>query len=171
MKKFLGIVVIIIIFFIIYFLQSNFFTFFNIAGVKPNLFIILVLILGLFLGKGIGFTLGVVFGLLLDIYVGKTLGMYALSLGIIGCLSGYLDINFQKESRINLIWMTILTTSIFELINNIGMNIFSTSFLKILLLETLFNVLIVIIIYNSLLKFGEFISNMIKGEKTLFKYY
>ena len=50
-----GIVICLILsFIIIYLLQANFFTWFNLAGVKPNLFIILVLTIGLFAGKNMG---------------------------------------------------------------------------------------------------------------------
>ena len=51
MKKILSTIIIFLIFILIYFLQSNFFSWFNIAGIKPNLFIILVLMVGLFVGK------------------------------------------------------------------------------------------------------------------------
>ena len=43
MKRIFVTLCILIIFLILYLLQSNFFTWFNIAGVKPNLFILLVL--------------------------------------------------------------------------------------------------------------------------------
>lgn len=86
MKKILSTIIIFFIFILIYFLQSNFFTWFNIAGIKPNLFIILVLITGLFVGKIYGATLGIIFGLLLDFFIGKNLGIYAIQLGLAGLL-------------------------------------------------------------------------------------
>lgn len=86
MKKILSTIIIFFIFILIYFLQSNFFTWFNIAGVKPNLFIILVLITGLFVGKIYGSTLGIILGLLLDFFIGKNLGVYAIQLGLAGLL-------------------------------------------------------------------------------------
>ena len=51
MKKVFINIAIIILFIFIYLLQANFFTIFNIAGVMPNLFIILMLYIGLFMGK------------------------------------------------------------------------------------------------------------------------
>ena len=51
MKKAGIIMLIILAFFIIYFLQANFFTWFNIFGIMPNLFVILILFVGLFAGK------------------------------------------------------------------------------------------------------------------------
>ena len=54
MKKAVSILLMFIAFLIIYFLQVNFFTWFNIAGVMPNLFVVLILVIGLFAGKYAG---------------------------------------------------------------------------------------------------------------------
>lgn len=86
MKKILSIIIIFITFIFIYFLQSNFFSWFNIAGVKPNLFIILSLIVGIFIGKIYGASIGIIFGLLLDLFIGKALGINAIVLGIAGLM-------------------------------------------------------------------------------------
>ena len=86
MKKILSIIVIFITFIFIYFIQSNFFSWFNIAGVKPNLFIILSLLIGIYIGKIYGGTTGIVFGLLLDLFIGKTLGLNAIVLGLAGLM-------------------------------------------------------------------------------------
>ena len=59
MKKVLSIVLIILSFLIIYFIQSNLFSWFTIANVKPNLFVIFILCIGLFAGKKLGLIFGV----------------------------------------------------------------------------------------------------------------
>lgn len=89
MKKVLSILTIFITFIIIYFMQANFFTWFNIAGVKPNLFIILALFIGMFIGRIYGISIGIVLGLLLDIFIGKAIGINATILGISGLLRSY----------------------------------------------------------------------------------
>ena len=119
MKKTLIIIALCLIFILIYFLQTHFFSWYNIAGIKPNLFIILILFIGLFLGKNYGFVLGVIFGLLLDSFIGKRIGIYAFGLGIVGIIGGILDRSFSKESRITFMMMTILTTFLYETINYI----------------------------------------------------
>lgn len=86
MKKILSIFIIFLVFVFIYFLQSNFFSWFNIAGVKPNLFIILVLFIGLFLGKIYGITWGIVIGLLIDFFISSAIGINAISLAVAGIL-------------------------------------------------------------------------------------
>lgn len=83
MKKTLDIILIIVIFFIIYFLQSNFFIWFNIAGIEPNLFVMLVAVIGLFMKEDFGFLFGIIFGLLLDFFVGAKIGVYSISLAAV----------------------------------------------------------------------------------------
>ena len=53
MKKVLIGFLLFIAFFIIYFLQVNIFSTFTIAGVKPNLFIMYVLFIGLFANQAV----------------------------------------------------------------------------------------------------------------------
>lgn len=67
MKKALTILILFITFIIIYFLQLNFFSWFTISGIKPNLFIILVLFIGLYSGIKMGAGFGLVLGFILDI--------------------------------------------------------------------------------------------------------
>lgn len=93
MKKILSIVILFITFIILYFLQINFFSWFNIAGIKPNLFIIFVLFIGLFLGKAYGISAGVIFGLLIDFFISKSIGINAILLG----LAGFLRRSIYKE--------------------------------------------------------------------------
>lgn len=97
MKKLLSIIIIFLTFIFIYFLQSNFFTWFNIVGIKPNLFIILILFIGLFLGKTYGITLGVIFGMLIDLFIGKKIGINAMVLGLAGFLRGDIYKTFFKR--------------------------------------------------------------------------
>lgn len=73
LKKTISIIIVIITFYILYFLQINFFNWFNIAGVKPNLFIVLVLCVGLFMGRNIAVPIGFICGIYLDMLAGKQL--------------------------------------------------------------------------------------------------
>ena len=72
MKKVKGILIILLIFIIVNFLQINFFSWFTIRGIKPNLFILLILFLGLFTGKKIGSICGFIFGFIIDLLIGKS---------------------------------------------------------------------------------------------------
>lgn len=177
MKKTLIIIGIIITFFILYFLQANFFTWFNIAGIKPNLFIILVLFISLFAGAKIGIPFGIVLGFVIDILIGKDIGTSSIMLGIIGILGAYFDKNFSKDSRITIMLMVIGSTCLYEIGDYIitavkmGINIEILNFIKILAIETTFNTIIIVILYPLMQKLGYYIEDIYKGQKILTRYF
>lgn len=167
----------ILIFIIIYLLQANLFSWFNLAGVKPNLFIILVLTIGLFAGKPIGITFGIVFGFILDLLTGKSIGISTTMLGIIGFIGGYLSKNFSKDSRITMITMIATTTFIYE-IGIILLNFFINKteigilyLIKTLIIETIYNSIITIIIYPLIIKFGYTIEETFKKNRMFKRYF
>ena len=161
MKKTLSIILILITFFVIYFLQINLFSWFNIYGVSPNLFIILVLIIGLFIGKKVGLAFGIVLGLYIDVVNGKIFGQVALMLGIVGLLGEYLDKSFSKESRITLMYeVGIYIINIIKLNASIELALF----LKILAIETIYNTIITIIMYPIIQRLGEKLESTFKPQ-------
>lgn len=177
MRKFGIIICLFITFLIIYLLQVNFFSWFNLAGIKPNLFVILVLVIGLFSGKSIGATLGILFGITLDFFIGKSIGISGIMLGIIGFLGGYLDKSFAKDSRITIITMIVMSTVIYEVglyllnyfINSVQIGIFN--FIKIILVEVIFNAILTIIIYPIIMNFGYKLEENFKENKILTRYF
>ena len=176
MKKALSILCLILTFFIIYFLQANFFTWFNIATIMPNVYVILVLFIGLFVKRKIGLACGIGFGLYLDIVLGKTIGTSALALGIVGLLGEILSKNFSKDSRFIVCLMVIGTTAVYEIIVYL-LTMLRTegtveilAFLKILLIEMLFNGLITIIIYPLIKKAGYYLENLYDDKFILTRY-
>ena len=177
MKKVVAVILVIVAFLIIYFLQANFFTWFTIAGVKPNLFIIYILFIGLFAGKKLGLILGIIFGLFIDIVIGRQIGISCVMFGIIGLLGEYLDKNFSKESRITIMLMIAGSTVIYELgcyIFNaitLDINVEIISFLKILLIETIYNLLISIVIYALIQKLGHALEEIFKTKNILTRYF
>lgn len=177
MRKAIIIIVTMITFIIIYLLQSNFFIWFNIAGVKPNLFVILVLVLGLFGGKYLGSIFGIVIGLLLDIFIGRKIGISAIILGFIGLLGGFLDKNFSKDSKLTIIIMVSFSTLIYEVsIYCINVFMFSydvelVNFIIKLAIEIIYNALLTIILYPTIQKSGFYIENTYKDNKILTRYF
>ena len=173
-----GIVIFLILLFIInYLLQANLFNWFNLAGVKPNLFIILVLMIGLFGGEKLGIILGVIFGILIDFFVSKSIGISAIMLGAIGLIGGYLDKNFSKDSRITILTMIGIATIFYEIggvtfnffINQSKINIWY--FIKTIVIELIYNSIITIIIYPFIVKFGNVIEENFKSNKILTRYF
>lgn len=177
MKKALAIVLLIVSFLIIYFLQSNFFTWFTIAGVQPNLFVIFILFIGLFAGKKLGLIFGLVIGFFLDIVIGRQIGISGIVLGLIGLIGEHLDKNFSKESKITIMLMIAGSTIIYEVacyvfsIVTLNINIEILNFIKILLIEVLYNLLLTIILYPLIQRLGHTLEETFKMKKILTRYF
>mgnify|MGYP002312177741 FL=1 len=177
MKKFISIVGIILIFFFIYFLQINFFSWFNIAGIKPNLFIVLILCIGLFMGKNIAIPIGFIIGIYLDILTNKQVGISAIMFVAIGTLGGFFDKNFSKDSKITILLMVAGSTILFETIVYLYTSarylipLQILGFTKIVLIEVVFNILLTIILYPLIRKTGCFLEDTFKKRKILTKYF
>lgn len=177
MKKFLIIVSLILTFFLIYFLQINIFNNLTIAGIKPNLFVIFVLFVGLFANSTLGIAMGIFVGLVLDFLYGKSIGISAVMYCIIGYLGTYFDKNFSKENKLTIIFMVAGATLIFELgtyfLNSIILN-FDREFYyftKIVLIEIVYNVLLSIILYPLIQKAGYTIDRNFKRNNILTRYF
>lgn len=177
MKKVFVITCLMITFFIIYFLQANFFSWFTIAGIKPNLFIIFVLLIGLFAGKKIGIVLGFIFGIYLDLLIGRTIGISGVLLATVGFLGEYFDQNFSKESRLTIMLMVVGCTIAYEVIGyvyhifRLSLSFEINSFVRIVLIEALYNAILVIIIYPLMQKAGYAIENTFKVKRILTRYF
>lgn len=173
MKKILIYICLFITFIFIYILHSNFFTWFNIAGVQPNLFIILILFCGLFTGKMSGLICGVISGILLDLFIHTSVLIDPIMFGTTGFIIGKLAKNFSKENRFNIMIMVVATTLFYEigayilkiLIYNVQLELFA--FIKIIFIECFYNAMITIIIYPIIQYFGQKIENVLFGNKIL----
>ena len=177
MKKVLINIELIFIAFVIYYLQSNFFNWFNIAGVMPSLFTIFILFIGLFSKKTMGTIYGIVIGFMLDLLIGTKVGVNAFALGLIGFLATVFDKNFSKDSRMTIMLMVLGATIIYEVLYYIlnyvifNANIEILNFVRILSIEVIFNIILTIIIYPLMQKFGYYIENEYKGNKLLTRYF
>ena len=173
MKKILIHTLLIITFIIIYLLQSIFFSHFTIAGVMPNIFIILMLYIGLYMGRTMGIVYGVIYGIFIDIWIGRNLGVTSISLALIGLISGMLDKTLSKDSRITVIMMGAICTIIYEVslyfiqYMALGINIEVLNFIKILFVEVIYNILLIIILYPLMKVTGY----EIKGDIILTRYF
>ena len=162
---------------LLYVLQANFFSWFTIAGIMPNLFVIFVLFIGLFSGRTMGTIYGLVIGMLWDLVIGMKIGINSLGLGLIGFLTATFDKNFSKDSRMTIIVMVIVSTAVFEAFSYLLNYVFSSiqieiwNFIRILAIEIIYNVLVTIIVYPILQKLGYVIENEYKGNRILTKYF
>lgn len=177
MKKTLINLTLILIGFVIYFLQSNFFSWFTIAGIKPNLFVIYILFIGLFGTKSMTVIYSSIFGVVLDLIFKERVGVNLIGLIIVGVIAIIFNKNFSKDSRMTIIFMVFASTVVFELISYFmnyilySINLEILYFIRILVIEIIYNVLIVTIIYPLIQKFGYYIENEYKGNKILTRYF
>ena len=177
MKKILIHISLIITFVVTYFLQTIFFSHFTIAGIMPNIFVILMLYIWLYMGRTMGIIYGLIYGIFLDMWIGKSLGLTSIALAIIGFISGMFDKTLSKDSRMTVLLMGIVCTAIYETILYLmqfmvlNINIEMVEFIKILLVEVVYNVLLIIILYPLMSKTGYEIEDEIKGNRILTRYF
>ena len=112
MKKVLIHISLIITFIVIYLLQSILFSHFTIAGIMPNMFVIFMMFIGLYMGRTI---YGIMAGILIDFWVGKNIGLTSVALALIGIISGALEKTLSKDSRITVLLMGVICTIIYEI--------------------------------------------------------
>ena len=97
--------------------------------------------------------------------------------GVVGLIGGVFDKNFSKESRLTIMIMAIGVTCVFEIGSYLlgffiyGYAFEGLSFLKILLIESLYNVMITIIVYPFMQNLGYKIEEEYKGNKILTRYF
>lgn len=97
--------------------------------------------------------------------------------GIIGFIGGYLDKSFSKDSRITMILMVILSTAVFEIgkyaisiiLDNIPIEILP--FLRLLIVEIVYNVILTIILYPLIKKAGYYMENVFRSKNILTRYF
>ncbi|MGN1301325.1 MAG: rod shape-determining protein MreD [Clostridia bacterium] len=155
------------------FYGSNFFTWFNIAGVMPNLFVMLIMVIGLFMKKKSGFIFGIIFGLLIDLFVGVRIGINAIALAVVGLCAEALDKSFSKDNRITVMFLTCILTVLAEVIVYAlqilfcGTNLQVLEFTKVIAIEVLYNAILIAVIYPLFWAFGSKIEDDFTNNRLL----
>lgn len=153
-------VLLIIAFIIIYFLQANVFSNFTIAEIKPNLFIIFILIIGLFGNNFLSILFSIICGIWLDSLYSESIGITSAMLCLIGFMATWFDSLWSKDEKISIVIMVFIATFIFEFgsyfLKSIifDFEIEIKIFFKNLALEELYNVLLTIIFFGLIKKLG-----------------
>ena len=154
----------IVLFFIIsicFVLQTTTFQSISIANIAPNLMIIVVAAFGLMRGKTEGMYIGFFSGLLVDIFCGFYLGIYALLYMYVGYLTGLFQKRFYPED----IKFPLLIISACDLITNLIIYLvlfltrsrfdFGYYFTNIILPELVYTMIITLFLYLLLLKINQ----------------
>ncbi|MCI8309842.1 MAG: rod shape-determining protein MreD [Clostridia bacterium] len=161
-------VVLFLVFQILYFFQANIFPLIPIAGVVPNLFIIFILVIGLYGNNFLAMFYGIVCGIWIDTLYGEVIGITPAMLCLIGFIATWFDTLWSKDEKISIIIMIVLSTLFFEFgsyfIKSIVLefDLELVTFFKILLWEELYNVLITIIFFSVIKKLGYIMERKLK---------
>lgn len=177
MKKFLIGIAMYVVFIILYFIQADFFSWFTIAGISPNIFIIFILFLGLFTDNLFSIIMALLTGITLDLIVGRTACISPIIFSLVAIIAGYFDKNFSKDSKITIMIMVVGMTIVCETANYflnaaiIESIVEIKSFVKILFVETLYNAILTIIIYDIIIKLGYKLERQFKQKNILTRYF
>ena len=161
MKRVITLGILIILCFVI---QTSLFPFIEIAGVSPNLLLILTVSFGLMRGRKEGMYVGLVCGFFYDLYFGYAIGPYMLIFMIIGYCNGFLHKLYLAEDVLlplvimlfdDLVFNFITYIIFFLLRNRLSL---STYFVQIILPEMIYTALLTLIIF----KFFVFVNKTLK---------
>ncbi len=154
--------------FICFLLQCTFFQAFSFTGVVPNLLIIITSVAGFAGGKKDGMLTGFLSGLLIDIFYGNVLGVYALIYLYIGYMNGFGNRVFYPEDvKFPMIFITLSDLASLTLQYVFGFLLKAKLdlpfyFLNVMLPEMVYTIVVTIIVYRPI---QLVITNMISIRK------
>lgn len=155
MKRCITIGIIIVICFLC---QSTIFHFIELAGVVPNLLLIVTMSFGLMRGRREGVLVGFFCGLLVDIFFGSAMGPYAFIYMTLGYVNGFFHrIYYVEDVLLPMIMITIndfaynfiVYILFFMLRNRLD---FSSYFSKVILPEVFYTIIITLFFYKLLVR-------------------
>ena len=168
MKRSITIGIIIVVCFL---LQSTVFHFWELAGVVPNLLLIVTMSFGLMRGRREGLLVGFFSGLLIDIFFGSILGPYAFIYMTLGYGNGFFHRIYYVEDV--LLPMTMITLN--DLIYNVIVYIvfflmrnrldFPTYFMDVVLPEMIYTILITLFFYKILARINLRLKRVKEAEQ------
>ena len=169
LKKCLTVIYIILFILLIFYLQLFIVDTKELFGIKPNLILITVIVVSLWYGTYTGTIFAFIIGFLCDLIFGSTTGMFTVAYTITGAITGFINYNYRKENKMSLVYVTLIFTGIFELIQYIEYlmitHVYSNFlfFLKQVIVSSILNTIIVFIIYGVVYKIDDkFESNLRK---------
>ncbi len=144
-------------------LQSTFFSYFTIMGVKPDLLLIMVVFTAFIKGSKYGGIFGFMLGLMEDLITGRFIGMNALIKGSLGYLIGLTEGKIYKE---NLLAPGLLLLLASLLQGVLTVFLFNITGMNLVLKEQMFKIIIPTAIYNvglGPLFYLRFFNSLTKG--------
>ncbi len=167
MKRCITIGIIIIICFLF---QSTICHYIELAGVVPNLLLIVTMSFGLMRGRREGMLVGFFSGLLIDIFFGSVLGPYALIYMTLGYINGFFHRIYYVEDVLLPMLMITLNDLFFNLIvyliyfllrNKLH---FGEYLMTIILPEMLYTILVTLFFYKLLVRINRYLKKSKEAE-------
>lgn len=155
---------------ILFTIQSSMFQFAELAGVIPNLMIILVVSTAYMEGRTSGLLIGFFSGLLSDIMFGSVIGLYALIYMVIGYLVGYANKIYSNDDFTLPIIFTGLATFLYRFIYYVfefllrGKLNFLYYFRRFIVPEIIYTLVISVFIYKFLHMINNWLNHMDNKE-------
>lgn len=155
MKRCITIGIIIIVCFLC---QSTIFHYLALAGVVPNLLLIVTMSFGLMRGRREGMLVGFFSGLLIDIFFGNVLGPYALIYMTLGYVNGFFHRIYYVEDVLlpmlmitlnDFVYNVVIYVIYFLLRNKLN---FGEYLINVILPEMLYTIIITLFFYKLLVR-------------------
>ena len=166
MRRFLIQLLIILICFL---LQTAVFRYITFAEIMPNILLIPTMAFGMMRGRREGMVVGFISGLLLDIFYGVMIGPYALLYMYLGYINGFFHRVYYMEDLLLPMLMSGANDLAFGLIVYFVSYLmrsrldFVFYFLHVIIPETIYTMLITLIIYKPLVKINRWLKDKEEG--------
>lgn len=140
-----------------YVLQVSVFSFFKMAGIIPNIMLILVVSFAIMRGQTEGMLIGFFCGLLIDVFAGEAIGLYALLYLFIGYINGYFHLLFFANNILLPLVLILNNSIIYNLIIYVCMFLlrnkteFGFYFMHVMMPEVVYTFLVAVFLYNIFL--------------------
>ena len=136
-------------------LQATVFNYLTVAGVKPDLLLIIIVLYGLLYGKKAG-VLGFIYGLVEDLLTGRFIGFNAITKGLMGLLIGYLEPKLFKDHMLVPVVMLLVGTFVygaFAYVVGLIIGLYSIfefeAYLRIIIFQSIYNACLAPFLYGK----------------------
>ena len=113
MQKILKVIITIALFIISLLVQLFIFNNMNLLGVKPNILLISIIVVGLYTNMYASTIYAFILGIIVDLIFGSS-GMFTISYTIIGMIIGFVGDDYMKENYLSIIILTALSVVILK---------------------------------------------------------
>lgn len=133
--------------------QTNIVNVIEIFGVKPNIFLVFIIVAGLTNGSSTGAVVGFIMGLIMDSYSPVPVGTFALLGMYTGVIAGISNRSFFRDNYVLTVVFTLIYTIVYETV--VFLLLFSWSYMSggiggilMNLIYSLKNIIVIEAIYN-----------------------